>query len=134
MGLEGFFAFFPRCFFSDDCRRAVRQAVQRGVDVIKIAATGGVTTNTAAGLGQQIDEGTVEHGRRDVAEDDGVILAQLFQGPRQGQVALLRALAGDGRDLVAVGGNFYTAAESLDPTGVVYDPTGFTVSVPITPR
>lgn len=44
------------CAGPDDCRRAVRQAVQRGVDVIKIAATGGVTTNTSAGLGQQIDD------------------------------------------------------------------------------
>lgn len=44
------------CAGADDCRKAVRLAVQRGVDVIKIAATGGVTSNTAAGLGQQITD------------------------------------------------------------------------------
>lgn len=46
------------CSGADDCRRAVRQAVQRGADVIKIASTGGVLSNTAAGVGQQmtIDE------------------------------------------------------------------------------
>lgn len=67
------------CAGPDDCRRAVRQAVQRGVDVIKIAATGGVTTNTAAGLGQQIDDDelsaivTTAHklGRRVIAHAHG---------------------------------------------------------------
>ncbi len=44
------------CAGADDCRRAVRQAVQRGADVIKIAATGGVMSNTAAGVGQQIQD------------------------------------------------------------------------------
>lgn len=52
--ITNFLAHPGLCAGADDCRRAVRQAVQRGVDVIKIAATGGVTTNTAAGLGQQI--------------------------------------------------------------------------------
>jgi imidazolonepropionase-like amidohydrolase len=36
-----------------DCRRAVRQAVKSGADVIKITATGGVLSNTNAGTGQQ---------------------------------------------------------------------------------
>ena len=36
-----------------DCRRAVRKAVKRGADVIKITATGGVLSNTNAGTGQQ---------------------------------------------------------------------------------
>ena len=36
-----------------DCRRAVRELVRGGVDVIKIAATGGVLSNTAAGVEQQ---------------------------------------------------------------------------------
>lgn len=36
-----------------DCRRAVRELVRSGVDVIKITATGGVLSNTAAGVGQQ---------------------------------------------------------------------------------
>lgn len=45
-----------RCSGADDCRRAVRQAVQRGADVIKIASTGGVLSNTAAGLSQQMQD------------------------------------------------------------------------------
>ncbi|HEY6645391.1 amidohydrolase family protein [Povalibacter sp.] len=45
-----------RCSGADDCRRAVRQAVQRGADVIKIASTGGVLSNTSAGLSQQMQD------------------------------------------------------------------------------
>ncbi|MBN8551666.1 MAG: amidohydrolase family protein [Caulobacterales bacterium] len=41
------------CSGADDCRRAVREQVRLGADVIKITATGGVLSNTAAGLGQQ---------------------------------------------------------------------------------
>ena len=41
------------CNGADDCRRAVRQAVKSGADTIKITATGGVLSNTRAGLGQQ---------------------------------------------------------------------------------
>lgn len=36
-----------------DCRRAVREQVRRGADHIKLSATGGVLSNTAAGLEQQ---------------------------------------------------------------------------------
>lgn len=41
------------CDGPDDCRRAVRQAVKLGADVIKVTATGGVMSNVAAGTGQQ---------------------------------------------------------------------------------
>ena len=41
------------CDGPTDCRRAVRQAVKNGADVIKITATGGVLSNTNAGTGQQ---------------------------------------------------------------------------------
>ena len=44
------------CSGADDCRRAVRQAVQRGADVIKTASTGGVMSNTAAGVGKQMTD------------------------------------------------------------------------------
>jgi imidazolonepropionase-like amidohydrolase len=43
-----------RCSGADDCRRATRLAVQRGADLIKIAATGGVLTAAATGVGQQM--------------------------------------------------------------------------------
>jgi imidazolonepropionase-like amidohydrolase len=41
------------CSGADACRRAVRRQIQAGADVIKITATGGVLSNTAAGVGQQ---------------------------------------------------------------------------------
>jgi imidazolonepropionase-like amidohydrolase len=42
------------CDGSDDCRRAVRALVKQGADVIKITATGGVLSNTTAGVSQQL--------------------------------------------------------------------------------
>ena len=42
------------CNGADDCRRAVRQQVGLGAQVIKFAATGGVLSNVAGGLGQQM--------------------------------------------------------------------------------
>ncbi|MDX2235723.1 MAG: amidohydrolase family protein [Hyphomonadaceae bacterium] len=44
------------CNGADDCRRAVRAQVQRGADVIKVTATGGVLSNTRAGLSQQLSD------------------------------------------------------------------------------
>ena len=42
------------CDGADDCRRAVRAQIKRGSDWIKITATGGVLSETAAGVGQQL--------------------------------------------------------------------------------
>lgn len=42
------------CDGADSCREAVRRQVRRGVDVIKIATTGGVNSRIGAGLGQQM--------------------------------------------------------------------------------
>ncbi len=44
------------CSGPDDCMRAVRLQVRSGADIIKITATGGVLSNTAAGLGQQFSD------------------------------------------------------------------------------
>ena len=44
------------CNGADDCARAVRARVKQDADLIKIAATGGVLSNTAAGVGQQISD------------------------------------------------------------------------------
>lgn len=44
------------CDGADDCRRAVRELVKQGADVIKITATGGVLSNTNAGVGQQLTD------------------------------------------------------------------------------
>jgi imidazolonepropionase-like amidohydrolase len=42
------------CDGADACRRAVRLQVARGVDLIKVATTGGVNSRIGAGLGQQM--------------------------------------------------------------------------------
>ena len=44
------------CDGADDCRRAVRRQIGRGVDVIKIATTGGVNSQIGLGLGAQMFE------------------------------------------------------------------------------
>ncbi|HEY0326326.1 MAG TPA: amidohydrolase family protein [Allosphingosinicella sp.] len=42
------------CNGADDCRRAVREQISRGAEVIKFSATGGVLSNVAGGLNQQM--------------------------------------------------------------------------------
>ncbi len=42
------------------CRRAVRLQIRRGVDVIKIATTGGVNSRTGSGLGRQVFDDEVK--------------------------------------------------------------------------
>jgi imidazolonepropionase-like amidohydrolase len=42
------------CNGADDCRRAVREQISQGAEVIKFAATGGVLSNVAGGLNQQM--------------------------------------------------------------------------------
>ena len=44
------------CDGVDACRAAVRRQVKRGADVIKVTATGGVLSETAAGTGQQLTD------------------------------------------------------------------------------
>ncbi|HEX4893549.1 MAG TPA: amidohydrolase family protein, partial [Hyphomicrobiaceae bacterium] len=42
------------CNGDDDCRRATREQISAGADVIKFAATGGVLSNVPGGLAQQM--------------------------------------------------------------------------------
>jgi imidazolonepropionase-like amidohydrolase len=42
------------CNGADDCRRATRWMIQQGADIVKVTATGGVLSNTGAGLAQQL--------------------------------------------------------------------------------
>jgi imidazolonepropionase-like amidohydrolase len=42
------------CNGPEDCRRATREQIGAGADVIKLAATGGVLSNVAGGLNQQM--------------------------------------------------------------------------------
>ena len=44
------------CSGPDDCSRAVRDQVRNGADVIKVHSTGGVLSQTAAGLAQQLSD------------------------------------------------------------------------------
>lgn len=44
------------CDGADDCRRAVRNAVKYGADVIKVTVTGGVLSDSASGTGQQFTD------------------------------------------------------------------------------
>jgi imidazolonepropionase-like amidohydrolase len=44
------------CDGADDCRRATRRQIARGVDLIKIATTGGVNSRIGLGLGAQMFE------------------------------------------------------------------------------
>ena len=44
------------CDGADDCRRAVRRQIAHGVDLIKIATTGGVNSRIGLGLGAQMFE------------------------------------------------------------------------------
>lgn len=44
------------CSGPEDCMRAVRTQVRSGADIIKITATGGVLSNTSAGLNQQFSD------------------------------------------------------------------------------
>jgi imidazolonepropionase-like amidohydrolase len=44
------------CSGPEDCMRAVRTQIRAGADIIKITATGGVLSNTAAGLNQQFSD------------------------------------------------------------------------------
>jgi imidazolonepropionase-like amidohydrolase len=48
------------CDGAADCRRAVRAQVKRGSDVIKVTATGGVLSETAAGTDQQLFDDELE--------------------------------------------------------------------------
>jgi imidazolonepropionase-like amidohydrolase len=68
------------CSGADSCREATRRQIQAGADVIKITATGGVLSNTAAGVGQQLSDPELEAiveaahamGRRVTAHAHGV--------------------------------------------------------------
>jgi len=48
------------CDGAADCRRATRAAIKAGADVVKITATGGVLSNTAAGTEQQFFDDELE--------------------------------------------------------------------------
>lgn len=129
------------CSGPEDCMRAVRTQVRSGADIIKITSTGGVLSNTAAGLGQQFTDAElaaiveVAHrmGRRVTAHAHGLdgINAFLRAGGdsiehgtyldeesirlfrREGTYLVPTLLAGDFVARVAASpGNFFTPAQT----------------------
>ncbi|MDP2763295.1 MAG: amidohydrolase family protein, partial [Brevundimonas sp.] len=129
------------CSGAEDCMRAVRLQVRSGADIIKITATGGVLSNTAAGLGQQFSDDELaaivgaahRMGRRVTAHAHGVdgINAFLRAGGdsiehgtylddesirlfrREGTYLVPTLLAGDFVGRIASGpNNFFTPAQT----------------------
>jgi imidazolonepropionase-like amidohydrolase len=93
------------CSGPEDCRRAVREQVRAGADVIKITATGGVLSNTAAGLGQQF------------AEDE--LQAIVDAGHRMGRKVTAHAHGGDGVNaFLKAGGDSIEHGTYLDAESV----------------
>ncbi len=85
------------CDGVESCRRAVRVQIRRGVDVIKIATTGGVNSRISAGLGRQMFDDEVRalvetahmYGRKVAVHAhgaDGIAIA-LRQAPIQSSTA-----------------------------------------------
>ena len=77
------------CDGGDDCRRAVRHAVKYGADWIKVTVTGGVLSDTATGLGQQMTDDELDEIMQ-TAHALGVRVAAHAHGT-QGVNAALRA-------------------------------------------
>jgi imidazolonepropionase-like amidohydrolase len=93
------------CSGADDCRRAVRQQVQGGADVIKITATGGVLSNTAAGLAQQFSQDELD--------------AIVDSAHRMGRRVTAHAHGGDGIvSFLKAGGDSIEHGTYLDAEGI----------------
>jgi len=93
------------CSGADDCRRAVREQVWKGADIIKITATGGVLSNTAAGLGQQFSDAELE--------------AIVDAAHRMGRQVTAHAHGADGiKSFVKAGGDSIEHGTWLDDEGI----------------
>ena len=58
-----------------DCRRAARNAIKYGADLVKITSTGGVLTDRATGTGQQMEMDELREVVLAAHEEDGIIAA-----------------------------------------------------------
>ena len=93
------------CSGPEDCRRAVREQVWRGADIIKITATGGVLSNTAAGLAQQFS--------------DDELVAIVDAAHRMGRQVTAHAHGGDGIvSFLKAGGDSIEHGTYLDNEGI----------------
>ena len=106
------------CSGADDCRRAVREQIRQGANVIKVTVTGGVLSNTAAGLGRQFT----------IAELEAIVDAAHSLGRRVTAHAHaadgIHAFLGTGGDSVEHGTYLDDAAiDRLRATGAFLIPT-----------
>lgn len=93
------------CSGPADCSRAVREQVWKGADVIKITATGGVLSNTAAGLAQQFS--------------DEELKAIVESAHRMGRRVTAHAHGADGIDsFLKAGGDSIEHGTYLDAEGI----------------
>lgn len=93
------------CSGAADCSRAVREQVWKGADVIKITATGGVLSNTAAGLAQQFSEDELK--------------AIVESAHRMGRRVTAHAHGGDGiNSFLKAGGDSIEHGTFLDAEGI----------------
>ena len=93
------------CSGPEDCMRAVRLQVRAGADIIKITATGGVLSNTAAGLGQQFS--------------DAELAAIVDAAHRMGRQVTAHAHGGDGiNSFLRAGGDSIEHGTYLDAESI----------------
>lgn len=93
------------CSGPEDCMRAVRLQVRSGADIIKITATGGVLSNTAAGLGQQFS--------------DAELAAIVDAAHRMGRQVTAHAHGADGiNSFLRAGGDSIEHGTYLDEEGI----------------
>jgi imidazolonepropionase-like amidohydrolase len=105
------------CSGADDCSRAVREQVWKGADVIKITATGGVLSNTAAGLAQQFSQ----------AELNAIVES----AHRMGRRVTAHAHGGDGIvSFLKAGGDSIEHGTYLDAEGIALFRTNGAYLVP----
>lgn len=93
------------CSGADDCRRATREMVMMGADLIKVSVTGGVLSNTDAGLNKQFS--------------DAEIAAIVESAHQMGRRVTAHAHGADGiRSFLAAGGDSIEHGTFIDDAGI----------------
>jgi imidazolonepropionase-like amidohydrolase len=93
------------CSGADDCRRAVREMVMAGADLVKVSVTGGVMSDTDAGLVQQFS--------------DAEIAAIVDSAHRLGRKVTAHAHGADGiNSFLKAGGDSIEHGTFMDDTGI----------------
>lgn len=93
------------CSGADDCRRAVREQVRAGADLVKVHATGGVLDNGATGLAQQFS--------------DEELAAIVDSAHRMGRRVTAHAHGADGINaFLRAGGDSIEHGTFMDATGI----------------